>query len=128
MINHVCEKHTHQAFICLSCKRVLSIKKKKVDRNLHAQVLQKQKLNKNIFQHFINCLQCTEEGLSTIDVRRFSISKQIKGWSKELVKHMVKEGKAKEVKKDSAQKEASLEAEKDDSNSESDSEVSSGEE
>ena len=30
MVNHICEKHTQSAFLCLSCDRVLSINAKKV--------------------------------------------------------------------------------------------------
>ena len=30
MMNHTCERHTHKGFICLSCRRVLPLKRKKV--------------------------------------------------------------------------------------------------
>ncbi|XP_075241461.1 uncharacterized protein LOC142336476 isoform X2 [Convolutriloba macropyga] len=76
IINHICEKHTHKAFVCLSCDRALAINSKK---------------------HFVNCLQCTEEGLSMSNIRKFKVSKQIMMWTNHLIEELTKAQKITKV-------------------------------
>ncbi len=35
MMSHICESHTHLAFICLSCVQVIHVENSQVDFNLH---------------------------------------------------------------------------------------------
>ena len=54
----------------------------------------------SVFQHFVNCLQCTEEGLSMGNIRKYKVSKQISAWAQTLIAQLAKEGKVAQVEVD----------------------------